>query len=226
MASLNDTLTVGLILILLFGAVSLYLYTRVQQCEQKLNLVESILLDIKMSAELREYPELPAPIPVQKVSRSGSVDSDRSNDQARGRGNSRDNNNNNNNNNSHSEEALYASALEEAHLDAEASTLPPLEESASGVEVAEAVAANATSKAEEGKAKSVPTVNYESMTLAELKAIGKQRSITGFSAMKRSQILEALRNADSKQTTVAGDLSSFLDMSSPLDEEGVETLSS
>jgi hypothetical protein len=224
MASLNDTLTVGLILILLFGAVSLYLYTRVQQCEQKLNLVESILLDIKMSAELREYPELPAPVPVQKVSRSGSVDSDRSNDQARGRGNSRDNNNNNNNN--HSEEALYASALEEAHLDAEASTLPPLEESASGVEVAEAVAANTTSKTEEGKAKSVPTVNYESMTLAELKAIGKQRSITGFSAMKRSQILEALRNADSKQTTVAGDLSYFLDMSSPLDEEGVETLSS
>ena len=220
MASLNDTLTVGLILILLFGAVSLYLYTRVQQCEQKLNLVESILLDIKMSAELREYPELPAPAPIQKVSRSGSVDSDRSNDQARGRGNSRDNNNNNNNN----EEALYASALEEAHLDAEASTLPPLEESASGVEVAEAVAANTTSKTEEGKAKSVPTVNYESMTLAELKAIGKQRSITGFSAMKRSQILEALRNADSKQTTVAGDLSSFLDMSSPLDEEGVETL--
>jgi hypothetical protein len=214
MASLNDTLTVGLILILLFGAVSLYLYTRVQQCEQKLNLVESILLDIKMSAELREYPELPAPASVQKVSRSGSLDNS-----SRERGNSRDNNNNNSNNN---EEALYASALEEAHLDAEASTLPPLEESASGVEVAEA--ANVASKAEEVKAKSVPTVNYESMTLAELKAIGKQRSITGLSAMKRSQILEALRNADSKQTTVAGDLSSFLDLASPLDEEGVETL--
>ena len=219
MASLNDTLTVGLILILLFGAVSLYLYTRVQQCEQKLNLVESILLDIKMSAELREYPELPAPVPVQKVSRSGSLDNS-----SRERGNSRDNNSNNSNNSNNNEEALYASALEEAHLDAEASTLPPLEESASGVEVAEA--ANVASKAEEVKAKSVPTVNYESMTLAELKAIGKQRSITGLSAMKRSQILEALRNADSKQTTVAGDLSSFLDLASPLDEEGVETLSS
>ena len=223
MASLNDTLTVGLILILLFGAVSLYLYTRVQQCEQKLNLVESILLDIKMSAELREYPELPAPV----QGRNGGQDQDHDSSRGRHRGNSKDNdtnNNNNNNNNNNSEEALYASALEEAHLDAEASTLPPLEESASGVEVAEA--ANVASKAEEVKAKSVPTVNYESMTLAELKAIGKQRSITGLSAMKRSQILEALRNADSKQTTVAGDLSSFLDLASPLDEEGVETLSS
>jgi hypothetical protein len=213
MASLNDTLTVGLILILLFGAVSLYLYTRVQQCEQKLNLVESILLDIKMSAELREYPELPAPV----QGRNGDQDHDK----GRRRGNSKDNNNNSNNSNN-SEDALYASALEEAHLDAEVSALPPLpEESASGVEVAEA--ATVATKTEEIKAKSVPTVNYESMTLAELKAIGKQRSITGLSAMKRSQILEALRNADSKQTTVAGDLSSFLDLASPLDEE-METL--
>jgi len=31
------------------------------------------------------------------------------------------------------------------------------------------------------------------MTLAELKAIAKQRGITGSSSMKRSQILEALR---------------------------------
>jgi hypothetical protein len=59
MAGLNDTLTLGLILVLLFGAVSLYLYTRIQQCEQKLNLVESILLDIKMSAVLQGYPEPP-----------------------------------------------------------------------------------------------------------------------------------------------------------------------
>ena len=37
------------------------------------------------------------------------------------------------------------------------------------------------------------TTNYESMTLAELKAIAKQRGITGSSSMKRSQILDALR---------------------------------
>jgi hypothetical protein len=37
------------------------------------------------------------------------------------------------------------------------------------------------------------STNYESMTLAELKAIAKQRGITGSSSMKRSQILEALR---------------------------------
>ena len=37
------------------------------------------------------------------------------------------------------------------------------------------------------------TVNYEAMTLVELKELARQRSIKGFSTMRRSQILEALR---------------------------------
>ena len=40
------------------------------------------------------------------------------------------------------------------------------------------------------------TVNYEAMTLVELKELGRQRSIKGFSTMRRSQILEALRSHD------------------------------
>ena len=60
MTSLSDTLTVGLVLVLLFGSIALYLYTRVQQAEQKISLLESILLDLKMSAEIKSYSELPA----------------------------------------------------------------------------------------------------------------------------------------------------------------------
>jgi hypothetical protein len=59
MNSLSDTLTIGLVLILLFGSVALYLYTRIQQSEQKINLLEGILLDIKMSSEIKDYTELP-----------------------------------------------------------------------------------------------------------------------------------------------------------------------
>ena len=36
MTSLSDTLTVGLVLVLLFGSIALYLYTRLQQAEQKI----------------------------------------------------------------------------------------------------------------------------------------------------------------------------------------------
>lgn len=60
MTYLSDTLTVGLVLVLLFGSVALYLYTRIQQSEQKVSLLESILLDMKMSSEIKSYTELPA----------------------------------------------------------------------------------------------------------------------------------------------------------------------
>ena len=58
--NISDTLTIGLVLILLFGSIALYLYTRIQQSEQKINLLESILLDLKMSNEFTAYTELPA----------------------------------------------------------------------------------------------------------------------------------------------------------------------
>ena len=58
--TLSDTLTVALVLVLLIGSVALYLYTRIQQAEQKLSLLEGILLDLKMSAEVKSYDELPA----------------------------------------------------------------------------------------------------------------------------------------------------------------------
>lgn len=56
----SDALTIGIVLVLLFGSIALYLYTRIQQTEQKNSLLESILLDLKMNAEMKSYAELPA----------------------------------------------------------------------------------------------------------------------------------------------------------------------
>ena len=163
MAGLNDTLTLGLILVLLFGAASLYLYTRIQQCEQKLNLVESILLDIKMSAELQGYPE-PPPLkhvdvvpPSTKASPFVSMD----------------------------EQELYQGALDEA-LEAE-----PLDGDVE--EITEVAPTASTAPLEQQESQPKVTTNFESMTLAELKGVAKQRGLSGISSMKRSQLLEALK---------------------------------
>ena len=185
MAGLNDTLTLGLILVLLFGAASLYLYTRIQQCEQKLNLVESILLDIKMSAELQAYPEPPAPqqstssYSDDKITNSSKISPFVSMD----------------------EQDLYQGALAEA-----------LEESAEPIEAEEILPSPST-------AETLPkvTTNYESMTLAELKALAKQRGITGSSSMKRSQILEALKPKTEKVPSDGGILSALAEQGSPID---------
>jgi hypothetical protein len=197
MASMNDLLTVSLVLILLFGAVSLYIYTRIQQCEQKLNLVESILLDIKMSAELREYPDLP------------------------------------NKSESHSSPSSYV----EQHVsaapfqDSEQITATPFEEEETtglnSSDLSEPEASPETTVVSIAPvAKPSVSVNYESMTLAELKSLAKQRGITGSSSMKRSQILEALHTSDNKANGPAdgGILSALAEASSSLTDGDMAVL--
>ena len=190
MASMNDLLTVSLVLILLFGAVSLYIYTRIQQCEQKLNLVESILLDIKMSAELREYPDIPLKSEsYSQVSQpSQSLPS-----------------------------PLAAPFEEEETTGLDSSDLSEPEA------LPEATVIN---DAPEPVAKPSVSVNYESMTLAELKSLAKQRGITGSSSMKRSQILEALHTSDNKVNGPAdgGILSALAEASSSLTDGDMAVL--
>jgi len=230
MASLNDTIALGLVLVLLFGAAALYLYTRIQQCEQKLNLVESILLDIKMSAELREYPEM-------------KLSSRPSEHRAEHR----------------SEQEMYSSALEEAHLDSfetEHTSVAIASASAPAPAPAPAVSSvvpssvldiqaspldNTLSVSEEPSSskssRKLPsssgsmTANYEAMTLVELKDLAKSRGIKGSSVMRRGQVLEALRAEDSGEKPKPSEqplkldesmLTSLLEHASSF--EGVETL--
>ena len=54
-SGLSESLTLTLVLILVFGSVCLYLYTRLTHAEQKISLIESILLDLKMASDLRSF---------------------------------------------------------------------------------------------------------------------------------------------------------------------------
>ena len=51
MALLNDSLTVALLLIMIFGSTAFYLYTRLLQNEKRVALLENLLLSLKMSTE-------------------------------------------------------------------------------------------------------------------------------------------------------------------------------
>jgi len=205
MSSLNDTIALGLVLVLLFGAAALYLYTRVQQCEQKLNLVESILLDIKMGAELREYPDMGLHKEAS-ILRPSPVD----------------------------EEALYSAALEEAAIDSIDSKSEV--ESSDEKQVEVSAAPSGSSKAHKTpvqvtKQPAPLSVNYEAMTLVELKELGRQRSLKGFSTMRRSQILEALRSNDTSPSEGVPSklneeiLSSLLEQASTFESSEVEPAS-
>ena len=59
---INESLTIGLLLAVVFGGICFYLYTRVVYTEKRISLMENILLDIKMSQEQKPVHILP-PIP-------------------------------------------------------------------------------------------------------------------------------------------------------------------
>jgi len=69
---LSESATIAILLLLIFGAVSFYLYSRVNYTEKRMSLMENMLLDIKMSLDSmnKEEPEyspepVGAPTPLQ-----------------------------------------------------------------------------------------------------------------------------------------------------------------
>jgi len=212
MTSLSDILTLGLVLVLLFGAIALYLYTRIQQAEQKISLLESILLDIKMSTEIKSYSELPASNTTHDHTDSYAPfndDNDEDDDFA-------------------DESAAVAKpstptpSVSSKHDDtieevnevdqyksviAEAVNNDEVEETTGSLA---AVDASHTSKV---------SVNYEAMTLKELQTLAKSRGITGAGSMKKGPIIEALKTSDRAPGPGSLGSGSFLETSANFGEE-------
>lgn len=215
MTSLSDTLTVGLVLVLLFGSIALYLYTRIQQAEQKISLLESILLEVKMSAEIKSYSELPASRAASSTEQSGGYAPFHEDDT--------DDDNND------SPDDYYPGAVvgQGSQQSKSGSSTPSVSGSindttANEVDQYKSAIANAVNSNDEEleieplPAASKVSANYESMTLKELQTLAKTRGITGASSMKKGAIIEALKTSDRSSAPVEpGSSSSFLETSSP-----------
>jgi hypothetical protein len=170
MSYLSDTLTIGVLLILLFGSISLYLYTRIQQAEQKIHLLESILLDLKMSAEIKSYTELPA----DDSHETSDFPSTTAHDDYVAL------------DDVESPITEYTS-LDDSVEPVTEDTVITLDESMDTVEDDTTTVTNDAVQ---------PSVIYDSMTLKELQALAKSRGITGAGSMKKGPIIEALKTSD------------------------------
>lgn len=218
MTSLSDTLTVGLVLVLLFGSIALYLYTRIQQAEQKISLLESILLDLKMSAEIKSYTELPAETSVPRVISS----TERSGEYAPFDEDDSDNSDNADN--------YYPGAV--INTTGKVSPTPSVSSKNSDeddivdneVDQYKSVIAEAVKDDDDEFIPNATkvSVNYETMTLKELQNLAKSRGITGAGSMKKGAIIEALKTSDRSSTIEPGSstlgaagTASFLETSSP-----------
>lgn len=74
---LSESATIGILLLLIFGAVSFYLYSRINYTEKRMGLMENMLLDIKMGLESmnKEEPEfVPEPVGAPRPMESGEAE--------------------------------------------------------------------------------------------------------------------------------------------------------
>lgn len=184
MSSLSDTLTIGVVLVLLFGSIALYLYTRIQQAEQKVNLLESILLDVKMSAEIKSYSDLPADDPQERTPSNGSTGP------------------------IHTDPAITPDSTEYTMLDDLEKEKQELVEESVYLQMDD------TEQEQESEVEELPSeeiasdssdlllhaaplekeeIPYENMTLKDLQTLAKSRHITGVSTMKKGALVDALK---------------------------------
>lgn len=215
MTALSDTLTVGLVLVLLFGSIALYLYTRIQQSEQKITLLEHILLDLKMSAEIKSYSELPAETPknISSDSYQPFIEEDNDEDIAPGvtiKAYS-------------PASSVSKHSLQEEEIKSDIIDYSEVIQNAINNTASDNILNDSDDKKEVSDQK--VSVNYESMTLKDLQSMAKQRGITSASTMKKAQIIEALKTSDRATSIIAepiepGSLgsSSFLETSTFLEK--------
>jgi hypothetical protein len=214
MTSLSDTLTVGLVLVLLFGSIALYLYTRLQQAEQKISLLESILLDLKMSAEIKSYSELPASeLQEDSRPRQGGYAAFNDDDGA----NSGANNGANEDASEEVESACPVKVLAVA-ISGLSESVTPDSKNTEYAPLDDTVVSEPESK-DSKETITRMSANYESMTLKELQTLAKNRGISGAGTMKKGSIIEALKTSDRSSTVEPGSTllgsssSSFLETS-------------
>lgn len=215
MTSLSDTLTVGLVLVLLFGSIALYLYTRIQQSEQKISLLESILLDLKMSSEIRSYNELPASTHGDtSITHNQSEYTSFDDSEPDWFPSSCVNDINSSIVNSNKSQPNSPAPSISSKVDDEDNG--DVEQYKSIVaEVVDNIPSEIAYTAESIESLKV-SPNYESMTIKELQTLAKSRGITGAGSMKKNSVIEALKTSDRSQPIEPGSLgtSSFLESSS------------
>jgi len=175
MNRLSDSLTIGLVLALVFGALFFYLYTRLSQAEKRVSLTENILLDLKMATENT----------LMAMGSTGNFGLVMEQNQR-----------------SHEEEHEREMEMQEQQQDlrVEPISAPEPVDSSEVEQVPEEEfyrnVLQQTGVADVPPPVSSVDVNYESMTTKELKALAKQRGVAVPSSAHKREVIDALKRVN------------------------------
>jgi hypothetical protein len=186
MSGISDGVTIGIVLLLLFGALFFYIWLRVQQIEKRALLLENILLDLKLNTE-STFGDEPAPYPQQTRSSVGNMSAVPAEEQNGGGLDYLSDLMPSSPRTVVAEETDtdYTSALDEIHESATAPSETPA--------VVTSVMPSASAVSESS---SKMSSNYESMTIKELRALAKTRKVPGVSSLSRAQLIQQLKDKD------------------------------
>jgi hypothetical protein len=188
MSGLHDSFTVGIILLIVLGAVFFYFYTRLGQIEKRMKLLETILLDLKVATE-NSFIEFPSGAVAGAAGTGITADDDDADTDADDEADGAD-----------AAAATAATAATAVAATAATTTMPVTDS-----EEIPAEAVPTTQPVTEVVAEplivdipvaSQPTDTYEYMSLKELVAVAKQRGMTGIHKLKRPELLKLLRESE------------------------------
>ena len=181
---LSESLIIGLVVLLLCGAVSFYIYARMMYAEKKLTVMESILVDMRVALDsimterhgnpsavpIGHTPGGEVPGPVPEPEKSADVETDVSgntaSDSAPG----------------DAEEKFYGAVLDQAH---------DITAEVTGTVVDEAAPSSTGAP--------TPSVAFEKMSRAELVAHAEKNGFRVKKSMSRGEIESMLRRAAAAQ---------------------------
>jgi hypothetical protein len=171
MNGLSDSLTIGILLILIFGAVAFYLYSRLSQNEKRMGLLENLLLSLKMNTEA----SLGGPDSIEAISGAEPISSSDVEDV---------------------DEEEYADMLKEIPSGNTTSSTPTAtsvaEENQDNQEEEEELLRAAASV--ESEVPRTIDLNYESMSVKELSSLAKQRGLSAIPQRKK-EIIDMLKKS-------------------------------
>lgn len=170
MAGLSDSLTIGILLILVFGAAAFYLYSRLTQTDKRLSLMENVLLTLKMSTEASMMgPDSVEPVSMPSPLQADDVDE--------------------------VDEEQYAEMLKRASGPSSSLAASHSEEAAAE-ELLRSIPTPTPAATADPSTSRKMDVNYESLSLKELQALAKTRGLTaGTKVTKKRELIDFLKRA-------------------------------
>ena len=197
---LSESLIIGLVVLLLCGAVSFYMYIRLTFLEKKVVIMESILVDVRVALDsvLMEHQTQPPPLPIShtpgaQLSAPAPLDPSEAE--------------------TIPEENFYSSVLEQAHEDdsEKAGGITAEGLTAEGVTAEGVTAEKALESFQEEAVEAAVGPNYDAMTRKELATIAEAKGLRVKRDMNRAEVLSLLRRSSPLQndmnSTGAGNVS-------------------